>query len=55
MQFGRVVDQQGITVARVMILRLTEQGLLATAIAGKDRIARGQALLVDLPAAGPAR
>lgn len=54
MQFGRVVDAQGITVARVMILRLHEGGLLASAIAGKERIKPGAALLFEPPAAGPA-
>jgi len=54
MQFGRVVDAQGIAVARVMVLRLLEDGLLATVIAGRERVRKGQALLLDpAPAAAP--
>jgi hypothetical protein len=55
MQFGRVVDAQGMTVARVMVLRLLDQGLLATVIAGKELVRPGQVLRFDLsqPAAQP--
>jgi hypothetical protein len=53
MQFGRVVDAQGITVARVMILRLQEKGVLASAIAGKERIKPGALMLFDAGAAAP--
>jgi hypothetical protein len=53
MQFGRVVDGQGVTVARVMILRILDQGLLATAIAGKERITPGQVVLFELAPASP--
>jgi hypothetical protein len=53
MQFGRVVDAQGITVARVMILRLQEKGVLASAIAGKERIKPGALMLFDAGASAP--
>lgn len=53
MQFGRVVDGQGVVVARVLILRLVDQGLLASAIAGKERIRPGARLLFDPPAPAP--
>ncbi|MBK9516606.1 MAG: hypothetical protein IPO09_04470 [Anaeromyxobacter sp.] len=53
MQFGRVLDAQGATVARVMILRVLDQGVLASAIAGKERIARGATLLFDAAPASP--
>jgi hypothetical protein len=53
MQFGRVVDAQGITVARVMILRLQEKGVLASAIAGQERIKPGALMLFDAGSAAP--
>jgi hypothetical protein len=53
MQFGRVVDAQGITVARVMILRLQEKGVLASAIAGKERVKPGALMLFDAGATAP--
>jgi hypothetical protein len=49
MQIGRVVDAQGITVARVMILRVLDKAVLATVMAGQERIATGQRLLFDQP------
>jgi len=51
MQFGRVVDSSGMTVARVMILRLLDKGLLATAVDGRARIKKGARLHFDPPPA----
>jgi len=53
MQFGRVLDGQGVTVARVMVLRLVDQGLLASAIAGKEKIRPGVHLVFDPPPPKP--
>jgi hypothetical protein len=53
MQFGRVVDGQGIAVARVMVLRVLDQAVLLTVMAGKERISPGQVVLFDQPAATP--
>jgi hypothetical protein len=53
MQFGRVVDGQGIAVARVMVLRVLDQAVLLTVMAGKERISPGQAVLFDQAAAAP--
>jgi hypothetical protein len=47
MQFGRVVDANGFTVARVMIVRLREKGLEATVVDGRDRIKEGTKLRFD--------
>jgi hypothetical protein len=53
MQFGRVVDGQGIAVARVMVLRVLDQAVLLTVMAGTERISPGQVVLFDQAAATP--
>jgi hypothetical protein len=49
MQFGRVVDASGFTLARVMIVRVLEKGLVATAVANGDRIKPGGRLVFEAP------
>jgi len=47
MQIGRVLGADGGTVARVVLLQVHEKGAVATAVDGKERIARGAAVRFD--------
>jgi len=49
MQIGQVVNADGATVARIVVLQVHEKGAVATAIDGKERIARGAAVRFDGP------
>ena len=53
MQFGRVVDANGFTVARVMIVRVVEKGVVATAVDGHSLIKKGTQLRFDAAPVAP--
>jgi len=49
MQLGRVVGPSGATVARLVVIQVFENGLVASAVEGRDRIERGATVRFDAP------
>lgn len=47
LQLGRVVDEKGETVARIVVLQVLERGLVARAVDGQGRITRGAKVVFD--------
>lgn len=54
MQIGRVLGPDGATVARIVIVKLLPDGLVASPIEGRENVARGSPVRFDEPAPGPA-
>jgi hypothetical protein len=47
LRIGRVVDASGVTIARIVVDRVLDSGLVATILDGADRIHRGATVHFD--------